>query len=70
MDPAAIAALLQNGGPYGAMAILCGVIVKLWTDLREESRGRLDDTKQANATVYSALKTIDTIMSTLNIGGK
>lgn len=66
MDPASISALLQNGGPYGLIAILCGVIAKLWTDLRDESKGRLDDTKQANTTVYAALKTVDTVIATLN----
>lgn len=66
MDAASIAALLQSGGPYGLVAILCVVVVKLWTDLREESKGRLDDTKQANTTVYAALKTVDTVIATLN----
>lgn len=63
-------ALFAQGGPYAVIAVLAGVVGKLWTDLREESKGRLEDTKSANATVYTALKTVDTVIATLNGGGK
>jgi hypothetical protein len=32
MDPVALAALLQSGGPYALVAVLSGVVVKLWGD--------------------------------------
>lgn len=70
MDAAAIAALLQSGGPYGLVAILCLVIVKLWSDLRAETKEHLEDTKSANAALYAALKTLDTVLEKLPTGGR
>lgn len=70
MDPVALTALLQSGGPWAIVAVLCGVIVKLWSDLRTETKEHLEDTKSANAAVYAALKTVDTVLDKLPAGGR
>lgn len=63
MDPASIASTLQTFGGWGVAALLVGALGIVWKALQESQAGRLEDTKQSNATVYAALKTLETAIS-------
>lgn len=65
MDPAALASLLEKGGPWGIVAILCAVVAYLYTGKEKLQEERLKDTKEAIASIAAALKTVDTTIATL-----
>lgn len=36
MDPELLSQLIAQGGPYSVIAVLCAVVLKLWTDGKDK----------------------------------
>lgn len=67
-----LSALFAQGGPYAVVAVLLGVVAKLWADgqskdakIYELQDARLEDTKTAMASVTSAIDTVKATISAL-----
>lgn len=70
MDPVQLTGLLSSGGPYAIVAVLCGVIAKLWADGVAKDRAHIEtltawreDTASSNEKLYGALETLKAVMA-------
>lgn len=67
-----LTALFAQGGPYAVIAVLLGVVAKLWADgqtkdtkIYELQDARLEDTKTALGSVTAAVDTVKATISAL-----
>lgn len=69
MDPVFLANLLSQGGSYAVIAILLGVIAKLWDLNQKLQQARLDDKDKqlsdAQTTFSTVTSALDTVKATI-----
>lgn len=65
-----LTALFAQGGPYAVIAVLMGVVSKLWLDGKDKDTQLIstltdwrEDTKLSNEKLFSALETLKAVIA-------
>lgn len=72
-----LTALFAQGGPAAIIAVLLGVVGKLWIDGKDKDEriyalqeSRLSDTKEALGSISAAVKTVEATINALQTLGR
>ncbi len=65
MDPAIVTSLVSQGGPYLVIAVLGGVVARLWDLLQKAQQAMLDDKDRQLEDAQTTFTTVTTALETV-----